>query len=94
MAAREGDAQLLEVAIGNVVTTPVRDSIELNAVGELHLVLFLEPPALLVSFRLSVGLALGRFVAGLYRRVFVKLVLVVSRVLFGVRDGFGVLATS
>ena len=31
-------SQLLEIAIGNVMTAPVRNSIKLNAVRELHLV--------------------------------------------------------
>ena len=40
-------SQLLQVAVGNIVVAPVRNSVELEAVGELHLVLLLEPPALL-----------------------------------------------
>jgi hypothetical protein len=39
--------QLLEGAVGNVVIAPVRDGVELEAVRELHLVLFFEPAALL-----------------------------------------------
>lgn len=39
-------SQLLKVTVGNVMATPVRDGVELDAVGELHLVLFLEPLAL------------------------------------------------
>lgn len=28
--------QFLEIAIGDVIATPIRDSVELDAVGELH----------------------------------------------------------
>lgn len=38
-----GHSQFLEVAVRNVVAAPVRNSIELDAVGELHLVLLLQP---------------------------------------------------
>jgi hypothetical protein len=41
--------QFLEVAVGNVVAAPVRHCVELDAMGELHLVLLVEPAALLVS---------------------------------------------
>lgn len=44
---RKHDAQFFEVAVGNVVATPVRHSVELDAVGELHLVLVVKPTALL-----------------------------------------------
>lgn len=43
----EADVQFLQVAVGDVVAAPVRDSVELDAVGELHLVLIVEPAALL-----------------------------------------------
>lgn len=43
----EQNIQFLEVAIGNVVATPVRHSVKLDAVGELHLVLIFKPAALL-----------------------------------------------
>jgi hypothetical protein len=35
--------QLLKVAVGDVMTAPVRNSIELDAMRELHVVLFFEP---------------------------------------------------
>lgn len=43
--------QFLEVAVCDVVAAPVRNSVELDAVGELHLVLVFEPTALLDSLR-------------------------------------------
>lgn len=45
--------QLLEIAVGNIMTAPVRNSIELNAVRELHLVLGFNPLPLAVSILLS-----------------------------------------
>jgi hypothetical protein len=41
------DIQLLEIAICNIMAAPIRDGIELNAVGELHLVVLLKPRELL-----------------------------------------------
>ena len=46
-------SQLLEIAVSNVMTTPVRDSIKLNAVRELHLVSLFKPPPFLISLSLS-----------------------------------------
>lgn len=43
------NVQLLEIAVGNVVTAPVGDRVELNAVRELHLDVVEKPPELLVS---------------------------------------------
>ena len=50
---RVRDVQLLEIAVGNVVAAPVWNSIELNAVGELHLVLRLNPLPFPISLLLS-----------------------------------------
>lgn len=50
-------SQLLEVAVGNVVAAPVWNSVELDTVGELHLVLGLEPETFLGSFLSSAGFA-------------------------------------
>ena len=58
----EENAQLLEIAVGNVMAAPVRNSIKLDAVGELHLVLLLEPlPFLLVLVQSSTVRAVGVF---------------------------------
>jgi hypothetical protein len=43
----EMGAQLLEIAVSNVVTAPVGHGIELNAVGELHVVLLVKSADLL-----------------------------------------------
>lgn len=48
----KNDVQLLQVAVGNVVAAPVGHRIELDAVGELHLVLLLKPLPLLQAFDL------------------------------------------
>jgi hypothetical protein len=60
-----GDLQLLEVAISNVMAAPVRNSIELDAVGELHLVLFFEPGPFLCAL---LFLSLPALLAGLTSR--------------------------
>lgn len=44
------NVQLLKIAVCNVVAAPVWNSIELNAVGEFHLVLCLKPLSFLPSF--------------------------------------------
>lgn len=44
--------QLLEVAVGNIMAAPIRNSIKLNAVRELHLVLCFNPLALAGSLLL------------------------------------------
>ena len=50
------DIQLLEVAICYVVIAPVRNGVELNAVGELHLVLLFEPATFRGSFDVVLAL--------------------------------------
>jgi hypothetical protein len=59
-----GHLQLLQVAVCNVVATPIRDRIELDAVGELHLVVL---PNSSTAFSLGSGSALlvGRSSHGL-----------------------------
>jgi hypothetical protein len=42
--------QLLEIAICNVMAAPVRNSVELDTVRELHVVLSFKPLPLLPSF--------------------------------------------
>jgi hypothetical protein len=51
------DVLLLEVAVGNVVVAPVRHRIELQAVGELHLVGFAELLELHPSLPVLLGFA-------------------------------------
>lgn len=41
--------QFFEIAVGNVVAAPIRNSIKLYAVRELHLILCLEPEALRIT---------------------------------------------
>lgn len=48
-----GKLQLLQITVSNVMAAPVRDSIELNAMGELHFVLPVKPLNLLRPLRLS-----------------------------------------
>jgi hypothetical protein len=60
--------QLLEIAVGNVVVAPVRNGVELDAVGELHLVLLLEPAALLGPLDVVLALAFPDGVAVLLCR--------------------------
>lgn len=50
IARRQASVQFFEVAVGNVVAAPIRNSIKLYAVRELHLILCLEPQALRVKF--------------------------------------------
>lgn len=63
------DVQLLEIAVSNVVAAPVGNSIELDAVRELHLVLLFKPAALVVSFGPSPGFAISGVVSSLDGRV-------------------------
>lgn len=42
--------QLLEIAVCNVVAAPVRNSVELDTVGEFHVVLIFEPLSFLLPF--------------------------------------------
>lgn len=51
------------------MAAPVRNSVELDAVGELHLVLRLEPAALLVSLLSSAGVAVVGVSSGKYTAV-------------------------
>ena len=57
---------------------PVWDRIELDAVGELHLVLLLEPPALLVPFGRSSGFPILAVAPGLYVGVVLEFVLLLK----------------
>ncbi len=72
--------QFLERAVRDVVATPVRDRVELDAVGELHLVLLVEPAALAGPLGVRFLLLLCRPAPGL--AVVVELVLLQSS--FGV----------
>lgn len=54
------------------MTAPIRNSIELNTVGELHFVLFVEPAALFVSFRPSSGFTVCGVSTSLDRRIIDK----------------------
>ena len=47
-----GNIQLLQVTVRNVMTAPVRDSIELDTVGELHIVCGVKPVDLLCPLAL------------------------------------------
>lgn len=49
--------QLLQVAVCNVVAAPVWNSVELDAVRELHLILCLEPEALRLTVLAAVLLS-------------------------------------
>src|SRR5262245_48676099 len=51
-------SQFLEVAIGNVMTAPVRNSIKLQAMAELHLVLEEKPRKLLPPSPVPLGVLL------------------------------------
>lgn len=53
--------QFLEIAIGDVVAAPVGDRIELQAVGELHLVGLAKPLELLPSPSLALSLSFSLF---------------------------------
>lgn len=48
-----GGIQFLQVTVCNVMTAPVRDSIELDTVRELHVVCFVKLPELLGTLCLS-----------------------------------------
>jgi hypothetical protein len=54
----ETDSQLLEITVRNVVVAPVRNGVELDAVGELHIVLLFKPPALLGPLDVVLALTL------------------------------------
>lgn len=45
--AEAGKVQLLQIAVGNIMAAPVWNGVELDAVGELHLVGVVKPPDLL-----------------------------------------------
>lgn len=49
--------QLLEVTVCDVVAAPVRNSVELDAVRELHLILCLKPEALRLTVLVAVLLS-------------------------------------
>lgn len=49
----EGDSQFLEVTVGDVVAAPVRDGVELDAVGELHFLLPGDGERTKLALRLS-----------------------------------------
>ena len=70
--------QLLQVAVGNVVTTPIRYSIELDAVGELHLVLCFKPRSLAQPLVLLSACELLFVGSRLVSSIIVKLVFVVE----------------
>lgn len=66
----KSDLQLLQVTICDIVAAPIRNGIELDAVGELHLVLLNKPAPLCFAFCLAAcftgrvgGVSLGRDVA-------------------------------
>lgn len=67
------DVLLLQVAVGHVVVTPVRYRIELQAVGELHLVGFAKLLELLPSLALPLALKRPRWVASFLSGEFVEL---------------------
>lgn len=67
------DVQLFQIAVGNIVAAPIRNSIELDAVRELHLVLGFKPLELAVSLQLYPGLTVGGVFASSDRIVVNKL---------------------
>lgn len=69
-----GFLQLLKIAIRNIMAAPVRNSIELNAMGELHLVLRLKPLALTFSLLVLSASKDVSVLAGLYASVVGKFV--------------------
>lgn len=67
------NVQLLEVTVSNVMAAPIWNSIELDTMRELHLVLFLKPAALFVSFLFPSSLAVCGVSSSLDGRVIDKL---------------------
>src|SRR5271168_1226410 len=68
-------SQFLEVTIGDVIATPVRNRVELNAVRELHLFLFGKPlelvkPLVTSPGRRAQGTFVGRRILKSIRKVF------------------------
>jgi hypothetical protein len=67
-----GNIQLLQIAVGNVMAAPVWNGIELDAVGELHFVLFVKPPDLLCPPGLLLQILQFPVLSLLYARVVCK----------------------
>jgi hypothetical protein len=67
------NVQLLQIAVGNVMAAPVRHSIELDAVRELHLVLVVKPLSLLCPLGLSLQIPRVSLLALFYALVVGKL---------------------